>query len=281
VGAEVLWALPMAVVGAAGYGTGSALQARAARRAHGAAVLHHPAYLLGLACDGLAWLASLVAMRGLPLFVVQAVLTASLAVTILLAPVVAGTRLRRRELGGVGVVVGALVIVCAGSGPSPSLPAPSWFLPAALAALALLTLVGAATYPRGGWVPLALLAGASFSGVALCVRVLPTGGQWPRLAGQPLAWTVLGFAVLGTVLYARSLERGPVGPATVVLWLTELIVAGVGGALLLGDRTRPGWLLPTLAALIVAAAASAVLAEVGVGGNRGRSAHDDAVRTTR
>jgi hypothetical protein len=92
---------------------------------------------------------------------------------------------------------------------------------------------------------------------------------------------VLGFAVLGTVLYARSLERGPVGPATVVLWLTELIVAGVGGALLLGDRTRPGWLLPTLAALIVAAAASAVLAEVGVGGNRGRSAHDDAVRTTR
>lgn len=258
--------LLFAVAGAVGYGAGSALQARAAGRASGAAVLHHPAYLLGLGCDGLAWLASLVAMRGLPLFLVQAVLTLSLAVTIMLAPLVAGTRLRRRELVCVGVVVAALVVVCAGSGSSSSLPAPAWFVPVVLAALALLALLGTGSYPRGHWLPLTLLAGVSFSAVALCARVLPTADTLRQLAQQPLAWSLFAFAALGAVLYARSLERGPVGPVTVVLWLVELLVAGVGGAALLGDHTRSGWLLPTIAALVVAAAASAVLTQASSAG---------------
>ncbi len=36
------------------YGSASVLQAHAARRASGAAVLKHPAYLAGLAADGAA-----------------------------------------------------------------------------------------------------------------------------------------------------------------------------------------------------------------------------------
>ena len=67
-----------ALVGMFGYGIGSVLQAAAAARASGPAVLRHPAYLAGLTCDAVAWLASLAALRSLPLFVVQSLLAGEL-----------------------------------------------------------------------------------------------------------------------------------------------------------------------------------------------------------
>ncbi|WP_029212004.1 hypothetical protein [Arsenicicoccus bolidensis] len=59
------------VVGMLLYAVASVSQGYAASRATGADVVRHPAYVLGLGCDGLAWVASLVALRSLPLFGVQ------------------------------------------------------------------------------------------------------------------------------------------------------------------------------------------------------------------
>ena len=59
------------VVGMLLHAVASVSQGYVASRAAGAGVVRHPAYVLGLGCDGLAWVASLVALRSLPLFGVQ------------------------------------------------------------------------------------------------------------------------------------------------------------------------------------------------------------------
>lgn len=72
-------ALLAALVGTFGCGTGSVLRAIGTARATGLAVLRQPTYVAGLACDVLALVASLLALRQLPLFAVQALLAGALA----------------------------------------------------------------------------------------------------------------------------------------------------------------------------------------------------------
>ena len=104
--------LASAVAAAAFYAIGSVLQAAAARRAGGLGSLaRSPVYLAGLTADGAAWVLSLLALRGLPVYVVQAVLAGSLALTVLLAAAVLHTRPRRRDLVAVVVLIGALAVL--------------------------------------------------------------------------------------------------------------------------------------------------------------------------
>ena len=253
----VAWA--SALLAALGYGVASVLQAVGSARAEGPKVLAQPLYVAGLACDGLAWLASLVALRQLPRFLVQSVLTASVGVTVVLARVFLGTRLRPRDVGSIVVMVAALGGLAAAFPPAAATARTgitAWFL----VALLLLALGTVAAYPRGGSLLLALLAGTGFAGAAVTARALDLSAGWASLVGQPLAWSVLGFGVLGTVAYARSLERGPVGPATAVLWSVESVLAGVVGVLVLGDQVRAGWTGVAVVAVALTVLSCVVLA---------------------
>jgi hypothetical protein len=252
-------ALAAAMLGAVGYGAASVLQGVAAMHATGPAVLRQPVYLVGLLCDCLAWLASLVALRVLPLFVVQSVLAGSVMVTVVLARLFLHTRLRGRDLGAIAAIVPALAALAHAFMPGPAA------IPAGMTAWTLLAMVAvviavAAAYARAGSVLLAALAGAAFSGAAVGARAvdLPSGPL--LLPGQPLAWAVLVFGAAGTLAYARSLERGPVGPATAVLWSAETLLAGAVGVLVLGDTVRPGWSTVATVAVVVTLLGCAVLA---------------------
>lgn len=247
-----------ALAGTLGYGVASVLQAVGAARASGPAVMRHPAYLAGLACDGLAWLASLVALQHLPLFVVQSLLAGSLGVTVLLAWVFLGARLRTRDIVAVAVAAVALATVAGASGAQSAQGAPHGFRLAMLALALVTAAVTALLYGRGGSLSLATLAGVAFSGAALCARAATA--DWGRLLTEPLAWAVLGFGAVGALTYARSLERGPVGPATAVLWVVEVLVPGIIGIAVLGDLVRPGWTLPTVLAVAAAVVACSMLA---------------------
>ncbi|MEI6453237.1 MAG: hypothetical protein WCO31_01445, partial [Actinomycetes bacterium] len=70
------------------YGLGSVLQSIGAKRVQSSSgmsvgslsrIFRQGPYLLGLALDGFGWLASLLALLRLPLFVVQAVVAGSIA----------------------------------------------------------------------------------------------------------------------------------------------------------------------------------------------------------
>jgi drug/metabolite transporter (DMT)-like permease len=239
------------LTGALGYGAGSVLQARAAARAHGPVVLIHRAYLAGLGCDAVAWLCSLLALRTLPLFTVQATLAGSVAVTVVLGHFTLNDPLRRRDVLATAAVVASIVVVVAAAGRQSSAMAPTWFLAATVSAAPVLALVLVGVY-RQGTLVLATVAGVAYSGAAVCARSLADVHLGPGLLLRPLAWALVGFGLLGALAYARSLERGPVGPATAVLWLVEVIVPGALGVAVLGDRVRPGWAAPAGMAVVVA-----------------------------
>lgn len=243
------------------YGSASVVQAYAARRASGPAVLRHPAYLSGLTFDGLAFAAQAVAMRGLPIFTVQSILSGSLAITMLLGIAVLRLRPTRRDWFGVGLTTAGVAIVSVAGGPAELVDVPGALRVALALGMVVTLLASVALYRRGAMVAQALVAGLSFALTALFMRMLT------QLAAPGLAWLslpelyLLGLSgLVGTVMYARALEHGQVGTPTAVLWVIEVIVPGVIGLLALGDTVRHGWQLPTIAGVAAAVAGCVVLA---------------------
>ncbi|MFJ6194489.1 hypothetical protein [Micromonospora sp. NPDC092111] len=262
-------ALALAVGAAFGYGIGSVLQAVGARR--GASTLRalgHPLYLAGLACDTMAWFASLVALQKLPVFAVQSVTAGSLAVTVVAARIVLAARLRRRDTAAILVTVAALTVISLAAGPEPPVTA-STGLRIGLAVAAVLTaLAGTAALRVTRPTVSATLAGVAWGVTALCARAfVPPSDPFGRpgaalfdLLREPVTGGLVVSGVTGTVLYAHALRYGQVGPVTAVLWAVEIVVPSVAGVVLLGDGVRPGWLPWAVAATLTTVAATVVLA---------------------
>src|SRR4051812_24011569 len=79
-------ALIAAALAAIGYAAASVLQSRGALgRGSARELARSPFYLAGLALDAVCWVLTLIALRGLPVYVVQAVLASSLAFTVVLS----------------------------------------------------------------------------------------------------------------------------------------------------------------------------------------------------
>lgn len=266
-------ALGEAVAGALGYGAASVVQARAARGAAGLGVVVRPWYVAGLVADLVAWVASVLAMRVLPLFVVQSLLATSLAVTVLLAWPVLGHRPDRRDAVAVAVAMAAL----AGLAWSAGSDAPHHPGPLLLVAVGIALVLGGAWFlvrlRTGGGVEHAVIAGWAFSWLAVCVRALPLPSGLLAAARaallDPLAWAVLVFGVLGTLAFARAVERGRVGPVTVTLWVVEVVVSGAVGVLALGDHVRAGATWPAAVCTVAALAACVALGVRGADGSAG------------
>lgn len=232
------------------------LEAVGQRRAEGSVPLRQPRYVLGLAVDGVGFVLTVVALRHLPVFAVQAVLAGSIAIT-----AVAGSRLRHVRMSTVDRVATvcciaglAVVAAAAGGGRPPPVTAAAGVV--LLAALAVLTVAAVPVRRCRGAAPAAVLAGLAFGGVALTVRVVhlqtDVAGDLRTLPLQPAAYAALGFAALGIVAYTWALGRGEVATVTGVLVVTEAVVPGLVGLVLLGDPVRPGWGLPLALGLLVA-----------------------------
>lgn len=260
--------LVAAILGAVLYGVGSILQALAVRRAAGLSALRQPLYIAGLACDGAAWVASLLALHALPLFTVQAVLAGSLAVAVVLARVFLAAVLRTVDVVAVAVVVVSLAVLALAAGPDPAGGGDlvsSGFKAAMLASLVVVAVATALTYGRGPGIWFATLAGLASSGAAISARAahlaMPSGAvELASTMRQPLVWAIVGFGVLTAVTFARSLERAAVGPAVAVLSVVDVLVPAGIGLVVLHDVVRGGWAIAAVLATVAALAACVVLA---------------------
>src|SRR5947209_11562888 len=122
------------------YGAGTVLQAVGVRRASAAVgrraqLWEARWYALGLLLDGLGFLASIAALRSLPLFVVESAIASSVAVTALLAVLFLGVRLTRTEVAAlvaVGVGLVALAVSARAGGAVPLSGAAPWLVLAAV-----------------------------------------------------------------------------------------------------------------------------------------------------
>ena len=256
----MFWALLAAVVSSAAYGVSTVMQAVATRRTAGLAVIRQPLVLAAFAVDGLAWVLSLVALDMLPLFVVQAIIAASLVVVVVLARFVLGTRMRPVDVVAVATVVGALVLVSLAGGEQPTVPAPPGFVTVMVVASVVLTALMAATYRSGRPLVMAVIGGLGYSGAAIAARAATgSDGLWATIV-QPLSVAIVLCAVAGAVAYLRALERGSVGTAAAVVSVLEVVVPGVVGIWVLGDRVRDGWEPAAAIGVALALAGCVVLA---------------------
>jgi hypothetical protein len=238
-----------AIVTCVGYGVGSMLQAVGARRvarAAGvgglAAILVQLPYLAGLAVDVVAFVANVVALRRLPLFLVQSFVTASVGVTAVLAAL-SGERLRPRDWGALAVLGAGLVMLgataTAEAGVALSRPVQYAVLVSAVLPVGV-GLLGLRLRPRPASLVLAAAAGLAWTGVAVAARGIGADALGWGLLAQPLAWVVVVQGVVGTAFFALALQRGPVTPITAVTFTLEMVVPSLLGLWLLGDGVSPG-----------------------------------------
>lgn len=260
----------MLLVGLAASGTAAVLnsaagllEAAGGRRAReSGSVVSQPLYLLGLGVDVLGFALTVLALRFLPVFAVQAVLAGSIALTVLAAHLLYGLPLRRVDRVATVTCVAGLAVVAASAGRSVG-PVPSSAGVVLLVAATGLAVAGVPVWRCNGAVPAAVLAGLAFGGVALAVRAVhlrtALAEDLRTLPTEPAAYAVLAFAVLGIVAYTRALTLGEVATVTGVLVVTEAVVPGLVGLVLLGDTVRPGWAVPCAAGLTLAVGGVVVL----------------------
>ena len=205
-----------------------------------------PRYLAGLALVAGGFLLSVVAIRALPLFVVQAGRASSLGVTAVLAAVFLGSRLHRREqlaLGGVGLGLVAVALAATPQGPADVPGTVRWAVLAAAVVLAGIAVASARTRPSPQTAALvAALAGSSFGLLALAARVLGPISP-PGVLADPSAYAAGLASVVGLLAGALALQRGTVVTVTTTMVATEAVLGSLLG-LAVGDRPADGlgWL---------------------------------------
>jgi drug/metabolite transporter (DMT)-like permease len=204
--------------------------------------LRQRSFLLGSGLDVFGFGCAAVAVRALPLFMVQAITTSSVGVTAVLASRLLGERLRRPErLALVGVVVGLTLLALAGAEGTP--PPPTLLHQAVLVALVPALALGSWLWDRRWQLHATAhgaLSGAAFGFAALAARLLPAPGNAWRLLGQPLAWAALTFTLLGLLLLIAGLRRGTPTTVSAASTSVESLMPAIVGVLLLGDAARPG-----------------------------------------
>lgn len=257
------------------YGVASAVQAVAARSTQddGGGVdprllfrlLRQWRYLASLGLDIVGLVAQVTALRILPLFLVQAAMAASIAVTALIATRWFGMRLSRPEWASVAVVCAGLVLLgaaAASEGTGHGSTGFHWGLLVFAFLLALLGIGAGRLADPARTAALGLISGLGFGALGTSIRVLPTLVP-TELVRDPAIYAAIVAGILAGWFYAAALQRGGVVAATAMMLIGETVPPSGIGVLLLGDHTRPGWVPVAAAGFVVALAGALVLARFG------------------
>jgi drug/metabolite transporter (DMT)-like permease len=277
----MLASLTAALVAALFYGIASVMQSVAAHEASnrksqdtGAGgvdpgllprMLRQWRFVVSLCLDALGFVAQLIALQRLPLFAVQAIVAANLAVTAVVASLLIKVRLSWREWLAVTGVVAGVGLLGSSAGPEGASQAGVMFklaLIVAIAALGLIGLAAARLRDPARTLALGLVAGFGYGVIGIAARVL-NGFEPLTLLRDPAAYAVAAAGIVSFVFYATALEGGSVTVATAAVVLAETLPPAVIGVVFLGDRTRPGLEPAAIAGFLLAVASAVMLARFG------------------
>ncbi len=250
----------VAQVGEAGQGVDAGLLVR---------MLRQGLFLGSMALDLLGFVAQIVALRRLPLFAVQAIIAANLAVTAVVAAWLLHARLAVREwLAVAGVVVGVgLLSLSAGAEGAARVGSP--FELGLIVAVAGVGVAGfaVARLPNPVRTPaLGAIAGLGYGVVAVAARILPGFGVL-QLVKSPASYTLAAAGILSFLLYATALEGGSVTTATAAVILAETAPPALIGVIFLGDTTRHGLTAVAAVGFVLAVVCALLLARFGEAGD--------------
>jgi len=205
-------------------------------------MLRQGLFLASIAIDMTGFVAQLIALRNLPLFAVQAIMAANLAVTAVFAAWIIKVRLDLREWMAVcGVVVGVALLGLS-AGAQGATRVGSEFKLGLIIAVVLIGIGGFAAARLSNPVrtpALGAIAGLGYAVLAVSARILP-GFSLFQLIKSPAAYTLAAAGIVSFLLYATALEGGSVTTATAAVVLAETMPPAIVGVLFLGDSTRPG-----------------------------------------
>jgi len=276
----MLASLIAAIVAALCYGIASVMQAVAVREASNRPpgdaaggvdpglvprMLRQWRFVASLCLDTLGFIAQLVALQRLPLFAVQAMVAANLAVIAVVASLVLGVTLSWREWAAVIGVVAGVGLLGSSAGPEGATAAGTVFKLALIVATACLALCGvAAARLRDPMRTLLLgvVAGFGYGVVGIAARVL-NGFEPLVLLRDPAAYAVIAAGIVSFVFYATALEGGSVTVATAAVVLAETLPPAIIGVIYLGDKTRPGLEPAAVAGFLLAVTSAVMLARFG------------------
>jgi len=276
----VLVSLIAAVVAAVFYGVASVMQAIAVRAASrrdpedtsggvdpGLVVrmLHQWRFVASICLDALGFLAQLVALQRLPLFLVQAVVASNLAVTAVVASWLIGVKLSWREWAAVFGVVAGVGLLGSSAGAEGADQVGAVFKLALIVAVAGLAVVGMAAAKLNEpyrTTALGLVAGFGFGVLSIAARVLD-GFAPLQLARDPAAYAIAAAGIISFMFYATALEGGSVTVATAAVVLAETIPPAIIGVIFLGDQTRPGLAAVAWGGFFIAITSAVMLARFG------------------
>ena len=262
--------LALAILASICSGLGSATEAFGVRRAHARRrqpgilppLLREPLYFGGLAVDLLGFAFTIVALQLLPLFLVQAIVASSVAVTAIVV-VATGRPLGRPGWIALSSSVFGLVLLSfsAVSGDVPALALIwHWLLLGMALPLAALGALGLRIENSWSAPVLAFAAGLAFTCVAVSARGLDIPDPAWRLLLQPSLWAIVVDGILGTALFALALERGRVTVVAAITFTTNTVLPAAIGILVLGDRVRSGYVPVAAAGFVMAVGGASSLA---------------------
>jgi drug/metabolite transporter (DMT)-like permease len=285
----VVVSLVAALLAAVCYGVGAVMQAIAVRassrrpvlEAVGAAgrvdpglvlrMLRQWLFIVSILIDLAGFAFQLIALRRLPLFEVQVIIAANLAVTAVMASWLMHIVLHVREWAAVcGVVIGVGLLGSSAGAEGAASVGVDFHL-GLIAALAAVTVAGVAAARLPGRIrtpALGAIAGLGYGVVAVCARILP-GFAVHQLIRSPAAYTLAAAGIVSFMLYASALESGSVTVATAAVILVETVPPAIVGVLLLGDTTRAGRTGVAVAGFVLALISAVALARFGEGGSQG------------
>ncbi len=279
----MLVSLAAALVAALCYGLGAVMQAIAVRASSRRPVLDAAGvtggvdpgllirmlrqwlFIASILVDLLGFVGQLIALRRLPLFEVQVIIAANLAVTAVFASWLMHVVLTGREWMAVTAVVVGVGLLGSSAGSQGAAAVGIDFQIALIAALAVIAAggVAAARLPGSVRTPmLGAIAGLGYGVVAVCARILP-GFTPHELLTSPATYTLAAAGIISFMLYASALESGRVTVATASVILFETIPPAIVGVLLLGDTTRPGMTGLAVAGFVLALVSAIALARFG------------------
>jgi drug/metabolite transporter (DMT)-like permease len=263
----------VAEVGQAGQGVDTGLLVR---------MLRQGLFIGSILIDLLGFVAQLVALRRLPLFAVQAIIAANLAVTAVFAAWLMRVRLAAREwlaVGGVIIGVGLLGLSAGAEGAARVGSAFELGLIVAVAAVGV-TGFAVARLPNPVRTPaLGAIAGLGYGVVAVAARILPGFGPL-QLVKSPASYTLAAAGILSFLLYATALEGGSVTTATAAVILAETLPPAIVGVIFLGDTTRHGLTAAAALGFALAVACALALARFGEAAEADRAGARRAAKPT-
>ncbi len=277
----MLLGLSAALGAAVVFGFAAILQARAIRRLDSDTsatdrrstvsfllqLLSIPLYLLAVLLNLAGFGLHLVAVRTIPLYLAQAGIAGSLAVTALLAVLMLGEHLTPGDWSAVAAITVGLALLALASGDIGPDDPPAGFVVWLFVGIASVAAAGGllsrshGAYTATG---LGVAAGLGFAGSGLAARVLP--GLTPaQLWDSPATYALPLSGALAFALYSLALRRGAVTEATGPMIVLQTAAPALIGLAVLGDQVRAGWHIVAMVGFALTAIGAVALARFEAG----------------